>query len=274
MLKKFFETSQKNLALPEEPAKLALPALAPVIGIIGAKGGVGATSISINLGAALSLLGYTTTIVDANLQQPDVANMVGQEPEHSFLEMLNRKDFLDEQIFEACQVKIGDIDSSLSLISPPLDGKAGFKTNLSELASCISSIRAYSNFWIVDLPRYIDKNFVNITDLCDKILLVFEANIQGFVSCRRWLNIFNELGYSKDKIICVLNRSGGKYASVEQKLSEYFTEEIIFRIPNASSIAWDCSTKGVSMVLSQSNHKYSQAMIKIAQDLSRSFLEE
>jgi pilus assembly protein CpaE len=244
-----------------------------MVAVIGAKGGTGTTSVAINLATALSLSGIRTTIVDANLQQPDVANMIGQEPEHSFMEMLDRKQSLDRQIFEACGASLSNVDLPLTLLSPPLDGSAAFKTNLSELAECLSSIRSYSQFWVLDLPRHIDKHLVTISDMCDKILLVFEANVQSVATCRRWLNVFKELGYNKDKIVCVLNRSGSKYTGVEQQLAEHFSDETIFRIPNASSIAWECSTRGIPIVLAQPNHKYSQAMLKLAQNLNQSLLE-
>ena len=270
MLKKFFEMPSNpkvSLSLPS-----TLPLSPPVVAVIGAKGGVGATSVAINLAAALAIGGIQTTIVDANLQQPDVANMIGKEPEHSYMELLNRNGSLDKQIFEACSASIAGIP--LNLLSPPLDGSAAFKADLSQLAQCLNSVRSYSQFWILDLPRHIDKHLVTITDMSDKILLVFEATVPGVATCRRWLNIFTELGYSKSKIVCVLNRSGSKYTGVEQQLNEYFSEEAIFRIPNASSVAWECSTRGTPIVLAQPNHKYSQAMNKLAQHLSQSFVEE
>jgi pilus assembly protein CpaE len=268
MLKKFFDISSNSIAAVETQAPRLAVVTPPMVAVVGAKGGVGATSIAINLAAALSMTDIRTTIVDANLQQPDVANMIGKEPEHSFMEMLNRKNSLDRQIFEACSASLSNVDLPLNFLSPPLDGSAAFKANLSELAECLSTIRTYSQFWVLDLPRHIDKHLVNIIDMCDKILLVFEATVQSVATCRRWLNIFNELGYSKDKIICVLNRSGSKYTGVEQQLTEHFSGETIFRIPNASSIAWECSIKGTPIVLAQPNHKYSQAMLKLAQALT------
>ncbi len=274
MLKRFFEASAINSSLTTVQAHRPIRAVSPMVAVVGAKGGAGATSVSINLAAALAVSGMETTIVDANLQQPDVASMIGKEPEHSFMEMLNRRHCLDKQIFEACTASLSDVGLPLTLLSPPLDGSAAFKSNLSELAECLSSVRSYSQFWVLDLPRHIDRHLVTLADLCDKILLVFEATVQSVATCRRWLNIFDELGYSKDKVICVLNRSGCKYTGVEQQLNEHFAGETIFRIPNASSIAWECSTRGIPIILAQPSHKYSQAMTKLAQHLNQSFLEE
>lgn len=271
MLKKLFETPTSNVITKE--IERPIMAVLPVVAVIGAKGGVGATSIAANLAAILAVMGLNTTLIDANLQQPDMAHMFGKEPEHSLMELLNRGAQLDKQVFEACSIKLAEGELSLSLISPPIDGSAAFKANLSQLAECLDLVKSYSQFWLIDLPRHIDKYLVTLADKCDKILLVFEATVSGVAACRRWLNIFSELDYSSDKIICVLNRAGSKYTAVEQQLTNYFTDELIFRIPNASLPAWESNTSGTPIVLAQPNHKYSQALARLAQYLCKSFAE-
>jgi Flp pilus assembly CpaE family ATPase len=101
--------------------------------------------------------------------------------------------------------------------------------------------------------------------MCEKILLVFEATVQGVATCKHWLGVFKELGYDNDRIICVLNRSGSKYKSVEQQMSECSSDETIFRLPNAFSAMWESSTHGVPVVLAHPSHAYSKAIIKLAQ---------
>ncbi len=271
MLKRLFEIPASNTIT--KVIDFPVMAVSPMVAVIGAKGGVGTTSIVSSLAAAIAAMGIDTTIVDANLQQPDVAGMYAKEPEHSIMELLNRGEHLDKQVFEACAIKLVEGDLSLNLLSPPIDGSAAFKANLSQLAQCLDSVRSYSQFWLIDLPRHIDKHFVTLADKCDKILLVFEATVPGVATCLRWLSVFRELGYSKDKIICVLNRAGSKYSAVEQQLNDYFTDEIIFRIPNASSLAWESTTSGTPIAIAQPNHKYSQALAKLAQHLCQSLGE-
>ena len=48
-----------------------------VIGVLGGKGGVGKTTTSINLGAAMNYFGRTVTVVDTNLTTPNVGLYLG-----------------------------------------------------------------------------------------------------------------------------------------------------------------------------------------------------
>ena len=257
MLSKLFP-KENNIVIPSKPA------LAPIVGVIGAKGGVGTTTVAVNLAATIASTHIQTTILDANLQQPDVAPMVGKEPRHSLMDLLSRSSDIDRQLFEAMSVEISDGNLSLTLLSPPLNGEAGIKTDLTSVVGCMKNIRNYCDFWIIDMPRNLDKHLVTMADLCDKIVLVFEATVAGVATSHRWLKTFSDLGYDNKKIVCVLNRAGSKFKAVEQELGGHFGEHPIFRIPNASQTIWDCSTHGIPTVLAHPNHPYSKAMFKLA----------
>lgn len=244
---------------------------APAIAILGAKGGSGASTLAVNLALQLSAW-RSTTLIDANFQHPDLAHIVGGlKPAHSIMELLeHRGDKPDRQMFTACCSAVSEVNGGMHLLSPPIDGRASLKTNLSELADCLSLIRSFSGMWVIDLPRHLNKHLVKLLDACQKILLVFEASVTGVAASHRWLNVFSELGYDHERVVCVLNRSGAKYGVVEQQLNKHFGGNVIFRIPNASALNWQCSTRGTLATLEHPNHPYSKAVRKLAEQLSLS----
>lgn len=66
---------------------LATPA-PPLIVVAGGKGGVGATTIAVNLAVALAQQGQRTVLVDANLNQPDAAALCRLEEKETILDVL------------------------------------------------------------------------------------------------------------------------------------------------------------------------------------------
>src|SRR5438105_3154382 len=66
-----------GVPLPKAPSQQTVVRKAPVIGVLGVKGGAGATTIAINLAFAMSKRYGSATLIDANLQQPDTAAMLG-----------------------------------------------------------------------------------------------------------------------------------------------------------------------------------------------------
>jgi len=251
-----------------DAAKLKTTAapLAPIIAVLGAKGGVGSTTVAVNLAAALAMLPMNVTIVDGNFLQPDVAQELGQDPQHSLMELMVKSSEIDDKLFAACRLQISG--SNLGLLSPPLNGTSGIQANLSQLTNCLGQIRSYSDLWIIDVPKCLDKHLVTLTDTCDKIVLVFEATVKGVAACRRWIRTFRELGYESNRIICLLNRAGSKYRGVEEQLQDCFADQLIFRLPNSYGSMFESEAHGHPIVLQKPGHPYAKAVLKLANHVS------
>lgn len=238
---------------------------APVIGILGAKGGSGATTVAVNLAAAFAQQDLHAILLDANLQQPDAACLVACEPEYSLLELIERSDQADGDLIESVGIKLQAGKGKLSLLSPPLNGQAVALCDLSRLSLCLDNIRPLADVWVVDLSNRLDKHLVNLLDRCDFVVVVFEASITGIAACRRWMDTFVELGYEDEKIICLLNRSGARKDSIEKAVANCFSRRQIFKLPNVFSAAFDCSAQGEILVVAQPQNPYSQAVRRLAQ---------
>jgi pilus assembly protein CpaE len=242
---------------------------APIVAVLGAKGGVGASTIAVNLAVAAASSGLATTLVDGNFQVPDIANLVGQDVSHSLLELTSRGKSIDQLIFQACRLEIMADFRSLGVLLPPSDGEAAIKSNLTQLADCLDQVKHFNDLFVVDVPRHLDRHLVTLLDRCAQIILVFEATISGVAACQRWLQIFAELGYDRDRVILVCNRSGSKYKAVEQQLGTCFAGMDIWKIPNASSLTYDSVNQGIPVVLSQAGSKYAKAISKLSVDLRK-----
>jgi len=243
---------------------------APIISVLGAKGGTGCTSVAINLAAALSGHFNGATILDGNFQLPDVAHVLSREPEHSLLELLFRVPDIDEHLFNACACEATDLDSKLKLLTPPLNGEAALKADLTQLAQCLTTLNSYTNCWVVDLPKHLDRHLVTFLDASTKIVLVLEATVSGIAACNRWLSTFRELEYPTDRVICVVNRSGSKYnKTIEAQLGSAFGDFTVVQIPNAAQLMWESTANGAPPVLSSPSSPYARAVKSLAASIYR-----
>jgi pilus assembly protein CpaE len=243
---------------------------APVFyGIMGAKGGVGATTLAINVAVALSRDFAPTTLVDANLQQPDAAVMLGQSTKISISELVQRHAEMDKELLQACSTSVVGAPHC-SLLGPLADGSSALNTDLTQISECLLAAKSLSPFWVIDLPRHLDKHLMELMDKCNKLILVLEPTIASIASANRWLTIFTELGYDQNKVLCVLNRSGGKQSAVEEQLRNFPQFADAVRIPNAYSFLEKCSTEGEPAVLKNRREVFSQSMSSLAKLLAES----
>jgi len=78
-----------------------------IIAVSGGKGGVGKTTLTANLGVALTKLGFRTCIIDANFTAPDLATHFGIYPETTLWDVLKGKRSVEEALYEhACGLHI------------------------------------------------------------------------------------------------------------------------------------------------------------------------
>ena len=72
----------------------------PVIAVASGKGGVGKTTVAVNLALALAAQGYRTGLVDADLYGPDVPRMMGlrRQAEASHVTLFARPGAADSRL--------------------------------------------------------------------------------------------------------------------------------------------------------------------------------
>jgi pilus assembly protein CpaE len=239
--------------------------LAPMIGVIGSKGGVGATTFSINLSVCLAdIFNSTATLVDANLQQPDAAAMLGRQLRYTILDLVNKTGAVTPEMLAACCASLDGRDRSF-LLSGPMTGEAALKTDLSSLWRCLETIRNYSEYWVIDLPRNIDEHLVKMLDECNLILIVFEATTTSVVGARRWLQVFRDLGYDTNNLLFILSRAGSKEKLLlEGELDELMSDCRLMRVPNAFRLCQEAAIQSMPAYLVASKNAYVTAMKEVA----------
>jgi len=246
-------------------------AKAPLYGVLGSKGGVGATTFAINLAGALALTNDSTaTLIDGNLQQPDAAIMLAVEPHYTLIDLVTRAANLDQHMVDALSAEVPSSVARLRLMSAPIDGRGGVRIGLTEVANAVGTVRDYSDQCVMDLPRALDRHLVAALDSMTKIVLVAEAQLTAVASAKRWLSIFDELGYPRSKVCVVINRCGSKLKHLEGELISVFAGLDVFKVPNNFGLSQNCTLSGEVMVLKHPREAYSKAVNQIALHLNQS----
>lgn len=238
-----------------------------IIGVISAKGGCGATTLAINLSAALSDKFGSTLLVDGNLQRPDAGLLLGKTAEYGLLDLVTSAAEPTADAVEACTVKLAGRPHGWSLLTPPMTGEASLKTQLSEIAGCVNAARGTADFWVVDLPNHLDRHLVTFLDICDVIVVVFEETMPGVSAVRRWWNTFSQLGYDTTPVQWVMNRAGSKTTAGKASVDDLLPTHCL-RVPNCFSLLDQRLASGEPLVVSNSKHKFSQAMYELAERIS------
>lgn len=241
----------------------------PIIGVLGAKGGVGATTCAINLALACTQAAGKCVLVDADLQQPDIQASLDLYCNYSLLDLVNRSQPADASVLDTCTVALHESAFYCRLLAPPRTGEGALRTNLTDVTFLLEQLNAASPCWVIDLPRHLDKHLVTLMDLCDQILLVFEPSLAAFNSAQRWSAVFDQLSYDRRKIFPVINRSGGRTKVVEEQFNKVLGNDEFCRIPNAYALVEKCAAAGEPVLVKHAKEPYAQAIKQLTQETLR-----
>jgi pilus assembly protein CpaE len=179
--------------------------LGHVIAFYGAKGGVGTTTLAINVAIALHReLSRNVVLVDGNLQFGD---------HRVFLDLgLDRKSIVD--IVSAPNIDADLVrqvlvrhDSGVDLLLAPPSPETAELVTPEHIPMILDVLRATYDFVVIDIDKRLDEINLRVFDGADTIYVVMTADLSCLKNVRLVLETLSNLGYESSKVRLVLNRS-------------------------------------------------------------------
>jgi pilus assembly protein CpaE len=234
-----------------------------VVAVFSPKGGVGRTTIAVNLAvAASSGLGKKVTLVDASFQFGDVAVLLNLNPKgKSMAELVPQL----EQGSDPESVEAFTLTHSSGmhvLLAPPSPEMAEMITPAG-VKHVIEILRQHSELVVVDCAAWFNDTLLGILDLADVVLTVLTLEITSIKNTRLFLEVAEQLGYSH-KIQLVLNRAdttlGIRVADVEHSIGRKVDHTIV----SDGRVVVYALNRGVPFVLSNRESQVSQDVLRLA----------
>jgi pilus assembly protein CpaE len=193
------------------------PPLGRVLAFYGAKGGVGTTTIAINVAIALQReLNRRVCLVDANLQFGD---------HRVFLDLgLDRKSIVDAVSAPSIDADLlrgvlVEHDSKIDLLlAPPTPEQAELVTK-EHLTQVIDVLRGLYDYVVVDVDKRLDDMNLGVFDAADQLFVVLTADLSCLKNVRLVLETLAHIGYEGDRVKLILNRSNA-FTGINAKTAE------------------------------------------------------
>jgi len=208
-----------------------------------AKGGVGTTTIAINTAIALAReLHRRTALIDANLQFGDLRVFLDLGLDTASIVNAISEEDLDVDLFKTLVVR--HRSGIELLLAPPGPAAADIvverqRTLPASLSAVLNVARRMFDYTLVDVAQTIDDFNLQLFDEADVIYVVMTADLSCLKNVRLVLETMDDLGYEKDKVQLVLNRSnaytGINVGNAESALGRSIDYQIINEYRSAIS---------------------------------------
>jgi pilus assembly protein CpaE len=182
-----------------------------VIAVIGAKGGVGATTIAVNLAEAFAKANGDSLLVDLNLANGDAAVFLGVEPRFTILEALENTHRLDEAFLRGLVVHTPSgldlLASSTRIANSPADPQ--------RVRTLIDFAARHYRCVILDVPR-LELPLIDSLEAASSVFVVVNHELPTVRSAHRLVSMLRQR-YG-ERVSVIVNRA--------DRLSEISLEDI------------------------------------------------
>ncbi|HET9521730.1 MAG TPA: AAA family ATPase, partial [Candidatus Limnocylindrales bacterium] len=200
-------TFEKAIVRKQGTAGAGGVALAPMICVLGPKGGTGKTLTACNLGVALAGAGNRVAIVDLDLQFGDVALSLGLAPERTIYDLAKSGGSLDA---DKVAGYLAEHPSGVRvLVAPTRPDHAGAITT-EFLREVYAALRASHDFVIVDTPPGFTPEVIASIDSSSHVCVVGMLDSLSLKNTKLGLETLELMGYSRERTRFVLNRADSR----------------------------------------------------------------
>jgi pilus assembly protein CpaE len=233
-----------------------------VVAVFSPKGGVGKTTVAVNMAvAAVNELGKKVVVVDGSFQFGDVGVLLNLNPKNKSI-----ADLIPE--VEAGELESVDtfvINHSAGirvLLAPPSPEMAELITP-SGVKKVLEALRRDHDLVVVDCTSYFNDTTLAILDSADVILTMLSLEITSIKNMRLFLEVTQQLGYESGKVRLVLNRAdsalGIRVSDVEHSIGRKVDDTIV---SDGRSVVYALN-RGVPFFLSNREAQVSQDILRL-----------
>jgi len=241
--------------------------------IFSPKGGVGTSTIAVNLSISLkNLLKEDVLLIDGKHLFGHLALYCNIRTNNSITDLIARAGSLDDHLIKQVVEKH---NSGIYVLPSPASIVEAQGIKAKDLFKVLQSVQSVFPHIIIDGGNNLNENAVTHMDISDHILVVLNSDLASMRDVRQFLDLSTStLSYPKEKTLLILNFSGRKEDIKKGEIEKILKKEIFGTIPSDANLALSSINEGVPLILKKSRHPISKAINEIAQKLKNSLTDQ
>ena len=235
-----------------------------IITVFSPKGGVGKTTLAVNLALALaSGGGKRVCVVDLDLAFGDVAITLQLFPNHTIADTAGMAETLDAALLETILIPYRE---NLFALVAPVQPDAMEAIPATTVGRTLRMLKAEFDFVVVDTAPAFDEHVLQAFDETDDIVLLTTLDIPTLKNVKIATETLDLLNFPESSRHLVLNRADDKVGLTASKVESVLGMTIAATIPTSPQVA-NSTNAGEPIVSSSPRHPVSHAIVSLADRL-------
>jgi len=217
-----FKERKQSLKAHERPGKRG-----NIIDVLGSKGGVGATTVAVNLADSLIRLkeGSRVALIDMNLLFGEIPLFLNLKPNFNWEEVVRNIARLDSTYLMSilCQHSSG-----IYVLPSPTSFIGMNSATPAIIQKLLQMMQTTFDYIVIDSGQSLDDISMKILEIADTVLLVAILSVPCLINIKRLQENFITIGYPRDEKVKVLISRYHKKSTISLKEAEQSINKKVF----------------------------------------------
>ena len=176
-----------------------------VIAVCGARGGLGATTVAVNLAVQLATISQAqTALVDLDLQRGDVCAFLNLSPMQSLAAVATARGNVDEIFLHSAMTRH---PSGVFVLPAPEQMEEAEVIGHADVELVLRLLRGQFRYTIVDTPRTISGPSLAALEHADRVLMLSDLSVPGVRAAQRTFELLGRLGTPRERLELVVTHA-------------------------------------------------------------------
>lgn len=238
-----------------------------VIAVAGSTGGVGSTSVAVNLGCTLAQHeSNSVALLDLDMSLGDADVLLDTIPDYTLIDVAQNVERLDFSLLKRSLTKHS---SGLFLLPRPVQMEDAAHISPEDLQRVIGLLKATFTHLILDLSKSYNPIDRMAMQSADHVLVVTQLDLPCLRNVVRLMASFAEMDGILDKVKILVNRYGLETGQISlKKAQDTIGREIFWKLPNDYRTMVEVRNNGVPLIEQAPKAKLTLAVVGLADALS------
>ena len=220
---------KRKVLLPSKTVEEVKKRKTKVITVFSNKGGVGKTTVAVNLAVTLAKNFQSRTILwDLDLHHGVVSVATNIVQRRHITDLVNEIQYLDEDLLEGYLERH---ESGLMVLPAPFTPEFADYVSADHVSKIISVARERWDYVVIDTPSFFTESATAAMRESDLVLLVGSLDLGTIKNMKACLIIMDKLNFSRAKLKLVLNRVGKEFGVYPKDIEATLKMPIFVTIP-------------------------------------------
>jgi pilus assembly protein CpaE len=216
-----------------------------VITLFSPKGGVGVTTIALNLAVSIyQLTNQPTILVDLDLNAGDVTTFLNLKAAYTMSDVTANIGKLDKSFLQGV---ITRHESGIYVLADPQKVEEGVSISAADVKKVLSLMKTMFKYIILDTEPAFNERTKTAIEMSNLLFMIFIMSLPGIRNMQRYLNYLDNNRDIKEKIRLIVNRRLKKDEIKPEDAEKVLERPLFWSVPNDYDTVMACLNKGVTI---------------------------